>query len=459
MYKPRHKLNGQARLSFSSKNSQLIYEALLTGIKGNELEAYGTETQKRFKKNYDFLLTKITEYSPECKANEIQKLMEKIKSLNIIFIKCADRSTAYRLFESINATGISLASTDLIKNSIFETLDGTEYLEKTENGWSEMAKQFNEDASVLKTYIRHHWISSVGYTSHASLFDDFEKKYKSSEDVKKYTNLLYLSAEIYQALRTAEIDSLPDLPKRRFDKNEIRETLEFLSYLGVDQIYSVLLYSYKKNPDGFLSDLTRFVAFQFLYKFIPGSPSVPEKKYFSDYCSGKKTKTQVISGLMSLCRDQEKAFKANLLEKTKYIEGKSGHIQFILEKYLYYKGEPEKFSKPTIEHIIAQDLSAGMIKSLGGDRKLAVKLIHQLGNLTILERRKNSGEEFSNLPFKDKVPSYKKDLFIGNQDIVKYSFDSEPAAAINKRGGDLASIIYKIFLNALKTGKWERETP
>jgi hypothetical protein len=248
------------------------------------------------------------------------------------------------------------------------------------------------------------------------------------------------------------------MPRKRYEREEIRESLEFLSYLGVDQVYSVLLYSYENDSANFRKDLNRFVAFQFLYKYIPGSPSVPEKKYFSDLCSGKISKKNAILGLLSLCKDQEKAFKKNLMQKSKYIQGKSGDLQFILEKYLYFKGGPDKFRKPTIEHIIPQNFSTDVLKKMGGDKKETKKIINQLGNLTILEERQNSSQsDFGDKPFKEKKIFFKKDLFIGNKKLLSYDFEDEPEKAILKRGEVVAGDLYKIFMYALETGRWKKE--
>ena len=62
------------------------------------------------------------------------------------------------------------------------------------------------------------------------------------------------------------------------------------------------------------------VAFQFLYKYVPGSPSVPERKYFADFCEGKITKTAMFEGLYKLCDKQEEAFNDSFVSKTKYIK-------------------------------------------------------------------------------------------------------------------------------------------
>lgn len=442
----------QVRLYFSDDNSNSIYSAI---IKNEEVNKYHTDTQRRFLKNLEFINQKLSEYSPKCKFSEIKTLFDKIKNLQIIFIKCKDRSAAYKLFESINATGISLATTDMIKNSIFESLHkDPKILKSVENGWKDMYESFEEDSSYLKSYIRHHWISTVGYTNHSRLFDDFIEKYKKENEVLKYTNSLFNLSSIYLSLRDGATESLKNLPRKRYEVQEIKDTLNFLKFLGVDQVYSVILFVYNKDPENFKKDLIRFTAFQFLYKYVPGSPSTPEKKYFADYCSGKINKQDVKKGLISLCVNQEAQFKNKLLDKIKYIEGKSGDVQFMLEKYLYFKGGASKFARPTIEHIIPQDDSDPIINKFKCDKKEITKKIHQLGNLTILEEGENSSKDEFNKPFSEKKSLYKKNIFKGNQNILEYPFENNPEQAIYDRGEEIASTVYKIFLEAIETGKW-----
>lgn len=446
------------RLSFSNDNSNNIYLSILKDQKNDEDL---TDNQKKFINNLNVINDKLIEYSPKCKVKEIKVLLDKIKKLQMIIIKCRDKSAAYKLFESINATAINLATTDLIKNSIFESLDlqgGKEELKTVESKWQHMYEDFDEDGGYLKTYIRHHWICTTGYTSHAHLFDAFLKEYKK-RGVQNYCESLFYLSNIYLSLRNSNTEGLDKLPSRRNKKDEIKETLRFLSFLGVDQIYPVLLHIYNKEPKNFEKDLIRFVAFQFLYKYVPGSPSVPEKKYFADFCKGKIKRTEVFNGLLDLCKDQKISFKKNLLKKIKYTEGKSGDIQYILEKYLYYKQKGDcRFDKPTIEHIIPQDSSDKIFEKFDCDKKEAIKKIHLLGNLTILGESENSssGEGF-NKPFSDKKSLYKKHTFAGNKEILNYPFDINPDGAIQQRGEKIAADIYDIFIEALKSGKWKKQ--
>lgn len=451
--KPTHGSGPEVRLAFSNSNSNSVYSALVK----DEIPIVDkrTRTQENFIGNLQVIIDLLKAYSPKLKPSEITLLVEKIKNLQIVFISCENRAAAYKLFESINATSVTLASTDLIKNRIFSLTNkmSPKSLEDAERKWSEIEMRFNEDRNVLKTFIRHHWISLGRYTSHAKLFKDFEDYLEEEEGgAVEYLDSLLAASKTYLALRNATIDGLDRLPKVRFEREEIRQGLEFLSFLGVDQVYPVLLYLYENDAKNFKKDLNRLIAFQFLFKYVPGSPSEPEKKYFAAFTAEAITKQDMFVGLSRLCRNHKDNFKQRLLQRWRYKEGRSGDIQFVLEKYLYHFGKPRSFKAPTIEHIISQAAEQKMLKN-GAAKKEALDILHSLGNLTVLEKQENS-EDYQDKPFKQKKPLYKRSLFKANNKICEYKFDTSPQIAVEKRGAEVADKIYDIFMRTLETGKW-----
>lgn len=439
------------RLSFLNENSNKIYSALVEGKETGELE---TDTQKRFIKNLEHIECLLHKYSPDVSVSKISSLLEKIEKLQVIFTKCSDGSMAYKLFESINATALSLAPTDLIKNYILNSLQGNyEKFEIVEKGWKEMFEAFGEDGSRLKIYIRHHWIGTENYVNNSRLYDEVVKKYKESDEIFKYSRSLFELSKIYISLRESAIENLNNLSKKRNELKEIKEMLQFLSYLNVDQIYSVLLFIYNKEPKNFKKDLIKLMSFQFLYKYILGNPSIPEKK-FANFCGGKTDRQKFFQELVKLCENQNLPFKDNFLEKIKYVHGRSGDVQYILEKYLYSMGGACAFNNPTIEHIVPQNKSDKIFKKFRNGSKDGTKCIHKIGNLTVLEGDDNSSG--FNKAFREKFKLYKKNIFEGNKKIVSFPFLEDPEAAIVSRGGEIASAVYDIFLDALKTGKWKK---
>ncbi len=438
-------MNGEKipRLAFMNEQSNKIYELILVKQDTQNL----SKAQIVFTDGINQIKKLLKEYSPNCKVKDMENLLDNIKSLQIVLIECKNQSAAFDLFESINATGVTLASNDIIKNRLFQISNdyGKIELEKAEKIWTQVEENLEFDSSKLKTFIRHQWLSTFGYTSHKKLFKDFEKMIGDGKDrglkASAYLRRLLSDSEIYKSLLIAKIDSLKGVTNVRFEKEEIKKSLEFLSYLGVNQVYSVLLYLYRTSPKTFKKDLNRLVAFQFLYKNVPGSPSTAEK-IFADLTENKITKNSMFQKLKDLCHGYETDFVENLIKKLHYKEGRSGDVQFLLEKYLISKGSGTGFTEPTIEHIIPKSIKQEDIENV----------IHYLGNLTILEKPDNG--YLQDRPFNEKISVYKR-VWKVNQKIKNYSFDSDPIGAINKRGQDISKDLYGLLLSVVLSGKWK----
>lgn len=424
------------RIKFSDKNTNYFFNQLLEGSFDNTL----TEAQKRMRDNYIFILKELRDLLSKDFINQANAFLSKIETLRVIGIKCDNNAIAYELFESINATGMSLASVDLIKNFLFRhSANNKNILSKVEKNWQRIEEIFAESRSLFKSFLRHQWISGGEYVNHSALYRAVEEKYKNKEfTTHGYTKELLNDAEAYLSLRSAEIESLKRINKgKRFEVNSIKEVLEFLAFLNVDQVYAPILFFYKnENRDKFKKYLNRLVAFQFLYKYIPGSPSSAEK-IFADFPKKNKNVNNNFQNLIKLVDNSVDIFKENFSEKTIYRGSNNGDLQFVLERYVFSKDGPKSFREPTIEHIISQS----------EDKE---KYCQKIGNLTIFERRDNSV-----LPenFQEKIPYYKKSKYSEHHDILKYDFNKNYQKAIQRRTEDIAIDVYDIFMNILKTGK------
>lgn len=432
-----------SRLAFTNEHSNKIYEQILL----NQEIQKASKSQAVFCDALFQIKKLLKEYSPGLKVKDMERLLDNIKNLQMVLIECKNQSAAFDLFESINANGVTLASNDIIKNRLFQISNdyGKEELTKAEETWNKIEENLDYDSSKLKTFIRHQWLSSFGYTSHKKLFKDFEKMIGDGKDrgvhAEKYLKRLLFDSEIYKSFLRANVESIKGVTNIRFEKEELRKSLEFLSYLGVDQVYSVLMYLYRNSTKSFKKDLNRLVAFQFLYKYVPGSPSTPEK-IFADLTEGKISKEQMFGKLKNLCSVYEKDFVKNLCIKVRYREGRSGDIQFLLEKLLINTGPASGFTEPTIEHIIPKSNTIMDLEDV----------VNCIGNLTILEKTENGA--LKNIEFKQKISVYNRTWEI-NKKIKKYPFEKNPIEAIRKRSGDVSLAIFKLFLRVLDSGKWK----
>ncbi len=440
-------------LEFFDKSSNDVYKTILFG-RGEFSKPKIKSQTNRFFDNY-FEIRKLIEKTVG-EGVEVSDIFNKIKSLEMVITKCATYSLGYKLFEGLNATAVQLVSTDLIKNSLFMKLrEDSILLEEAQNKWIELESKF-EGSRFLRDFVRHQWLSTIGYVNQSNLFEAFQKIYIKNSDKNntyRYIETLLDDADLYLALRNARIDNLNNLPCIRNDRKEIRALLEFINFLNIDQIYPVIMYIYKNKPDNFKKYLVRLASFQFLFKYLPGSPSIVEKIY-AQFCKGGMDINGLSNELKKLCSDRQE-FIESFLDKIKYKEGKSGDVQFILQKLINNKQPEIEYINPTIEHIIPREPEGEYKKLLESQFKKYKTLKYELdkiGNLTILDKKSNGSIE--NTPFVDKKGMYESSGFVVNQEINRYDFENDPQDAIKKRGRDISTEIYDIFLSALNSGKF-----
>ena len=446
----------EPRLKFTNKISNDIYSKLVRG--DVFLEKTRDDIENKFLENYRGIRNLLLE---SIKNKEItpKDLFGKICDLELINIICYAKTSGYKLFESLNATAESLASVDLIKNSLFMLLSKNEkILKESEEKWLLLESKFSESRSLFKIFIRHHWLSTIDYVNHSNLFEAFEKEYiknSSAEQASEYLDSLSKDADTYLALRDANVGNLSIYGNVRFEIKEVERVLQFLKFLNVDQVYPILLYIYNNDPKNFRRYLIKLVSFQFLFKHVPGSPSAVEK-YFAKFCKREIGNQELFQSLEKLCRNQAEQFEESFLSKVRYTK-LNGDVQFILEQYLYHFGPGESHAKPTIEHIITQKPSSEykqeLLKKFDGDGSLFKRKIHEIGNLTILEKNTNTSSEVANLPYKEKKYIYTETNFLANEEILDYPFEENPLRAIGIRNQKISKDVYGIFLNSLSTGK------
>ena len=90
----------------------------------------------------------------------IDDLIDRTSRMQIIRIMVTDSYDAYRIFETVNATGVDLSVADLLKNMVFEYL-----LEDEDSGediaqqkWASMKENLAEINVEVARFVRYHWI-------------------------------------------------------------------------------------------------------------------------------------------------------------------------------------------------------------------------------------------------------------------------------------------------------------
>ena len=100
---------------FNSESPYPFFQKQIQSI-GEEKESVDphTESEKSFKKIYDYFNKKINSFTTE----ELKDFRDKILELEVIFV-AVEEGDPFIIFSTLNATGKDLTTFDMIKNHVF----------------------------------------------------------------------------------------------------------------------------------------------------------------------------------------------------------------------------------------------------------------------------------------------------------------------------------------------------
>lgn len=402
------KLTPVYRLRLNRNNETFNYNRLqnLEVVKKDKV----AKADGLLKNAFFFFYEKIKEKFPNPKGEELADfLVQKISfTPNFSVIRVPDDVKAYTIFETLNARGVQLSSTDLLKNLLFEHLsEDQETLSNAEQLWKEISE--SADAKKLPVYLRHFWNAFNPLTTNTELFRAIKKHLVSSENVPKQA-LSFLQRLNQQSKWYAAFDE----PQSSFWNDVGKETqhhLQCLKLIKVTQCYPLMLASYEKMESVDFGSLLRYIFIISFRHITIGKlgayemESVYNKAALAVHQSNnpKKILAEVKQILKPLYIDDEQFKNAFSIAELKY-SSQSKVIRYILiemERVMTGKGETSDHPKVTIEHILPQSPQNGW------EQFFPVKdqedYEERLANYCMLEDslQKKTGNEL----FADKKPS------------------------------------------------------
>lgn len=446
------------RIKLQKEKEQIIFKKIILG------EGVSTKDQKEpIYKSY-----KIIEKFVESKVSKPVDFFEKIKSLEIVVMKCGNEEGAYQLFEGLNSTGLNLTPVELTKNAIlgFVKKEDKKSLKECQEKWEQVEDLFIEnDIAWFRSFLRQQWFYFDGYINHPQLFRKIkEKRINNIETTKTYIDNIVFDSDIYIKFRTG------GFVKKDFDFSMSGDDWNFtvqpifrnISVLGFEQIYSVLMALYKQGRndkryfknDTFVKHIKGIWGFLFIIKFSKISPASYERKFANlckdigdlDYQVFKKKMGIFFMELDDLLKSVDAvSFSKEASEKLKYKDKTTGVINYLLKDYLLICGGGLD-EKPTIEHIIPRNNLDNWFNISDTDK--VKKSVELMGNLTLLNETLNRSIEDKSFDNKN-TEGYKESVFIKNKNLKKEwgeSFKSkDPSVAVKDRGKLLFIELFKKY--------------
>lgn len=378
--------------------------------------------EKLIKNNYkiikEAIYRKLEKYNENNgKIEELRKIRELVKNLELIVIKVDSEEDAFTFFETLNARSLELSQADLIKNLIFKKIEKEN--KEIEMEWDKIKNLLTvDDVADITQFIRHHWLSTRKKITEKKLFRAIKH---SISNYDEFLSTLVSEVELYRMIM------VPNINDWKKENLNIYKSLKRISKLNVKQSRSILLTLLRMiRDDSFWNKYNSkmfYEAFEWIENFTFGfstiakkSPSALENIY-SKYSiklndeynkRSKKTKAECEKILSNFHKDLKYLFpdKEEFISNFSKIEyGNNKQIKligYILEKINYGKNQEEVFDHITIEHILPQNPD----KKWGLNKSDINEYVNKIGNLMPLGKEYN--REASNKILNEKIDMYKR---------------------------------------------------
>lgn len=317
-------------------------------------------------------------------------------------ITVADQLNAYKVFETLNARGVRLSATDLLKNYLFSVLargdESAQEMDELERRWDVIVERLGSES--FPDFLRMHWNSRESFARKTGLFKAVRNRIKDRESVFALLRQMDEDIDTYLALTQPEGSQWSAAWK---------QSVQELRMFSVRQPYPMLMAAKRTLSDADFGDLLRaVVVIAFRYNVIGTHQAGDQERVYHTaaiHLHSKQASTlgQVLGILRQVYKSDE-AFKSDFSEKViqttqsrnakivRYIlcklEKQAGGIDFDADSPSY-----------SIEHVLPQSPQDGWDDF--NDRDLE-NFVYRLANMVLLETGKN--KDIGNKPYADKRP-------------------------------------------------------
>lgn len=420
-----------------------------------------TNEQKLVKKNYELLYNKIYRELEKLDNNQkridyLSKLRDKVISLELVLVSVNKEEDAFTFFETLNARGMQLSTSDIIKNLIFRKITEGKLLDESKivQKWQSIINNLTniEEEADLTRFIRYYWLSVNKKVSEKKLFSEIKKNtYSYSLLLEK----LEKESENYRRI------IFPD--KKDWEKYQLNiyKSIRNINLLNVKQVNSLFLslvriinkpdFESKYRTKKLIEIFQKCENFTFIYTTIAGKSPSPLESIYSKYAI-KINKVKSKDKLEKCLVDLLKELKNRIPTKEEFVENfsnliyKSTEKQINLLKYIFErinnKGKSEtSLDDISMEHILPLKPAPGWNLSKSDIKEY----VNHIGNLTILGPGYN--RDASNKIIKEKIDYYEKSSINMTQELAKklkknskWGFNE-----IKKRNKELAEIAWNLW--------------
>lgn len=395
-------LVGRSKLKLNRNNDSYFQNYLVTLL---PLPKYDLrESVHRLRKGFEWWDKAIKAHMATNKSGaELARMVDSAADrLFFTVITVSEQLNAFTVFETLNARGVRLSPTDLLKNYLFSVVDRggaiEEEMQQLEERWDRMVSSLAEES--FTTFLRVHWNSRHDLVRESELFKIIKQQIKDRGAVFSLMRDMEADLETYLAM----------LDGRSADADQ-QSALHDLKLFGIRQILPLLLATKRRMTDTDFAAVLRICSITvFRYSVIGSQANNDLERACSNAINaitadtGAVTLATILASFREIYRPDrlfesdfaEKQFKTSQPRNKKLVR----YILLALEKQLSGNAFEDGDSY-NIEHVLPEN-PEGAVVGFAGQR--VAENVHRLGNLTLMKPSENRA--LGNLPYEQKRPVY-----------------------------------------------------
>ncbi|MHB0990217.1 MAG: DUF262 domain-containing protein [Burkholderiales bacterium] len=356
------------------------------------------------------------------------------RQLLFILITVEDELSAYVVFETLNARGLELSSTDLLKNYLFSRISSQADLVALQRRWKTLMSTVKQER--FPDFLRYHLLCDFPKIRKQRLFKQVRDQVKSPQEVFVLMENLERRAELFAALNDVEHEYW-------LENSEAKKYVRELLLFKVKQMTPLLFAAFEMlSQADFVRVLKLVSVISFRYTIISGLNTNDLEPVYHRAAKALLTKQvstpgQVFDQLRNIYVPDDR-FIGNFTE----IEIDTGGQRKRLAKYILCRLETDQSGVSrdyeadtgTIEHILPENAAAEWDTLFSPDRQK--DFVYRLGNLTLLEGKLN--RDIGNGLLIEKQPVYANSSYRLSAALAGDGLDEWTPAALHDRQQKLA---------------------
>lgn len=348
-----------------------------------------------------------------------------------MYVETDNEYEAFIIFETLNARGKDLETSDLLKNHLFR-ISGVN-LNLVKNAWQRIL-EILEKIDVTK-FIRHYWNSKYPFSREKDLYKRLRDKISTPSNAKEFTEEIEKLAALYKAIEKPETGFY-------FDDKDINDSLSNLSIIGASTFFPLILaLENKKFKEEIIKKVLHNIETFYLRNCVIGG-RVANKYEILFAELGFKVSNEILVDFDSINRELKNNIISDEEFLTMFENAEIKNIptaKYVLREINDFNNNETLVSKDNnkiqLEHIMPKSLN----DKWKIDNEEHMKYLNRIGNLTLLYNKLNNKIKNSN--FEIKKESYKDSNIQLNQELAKLK--KWTISSIENRQKELAKIAIK----------------